>query len=114
MNWRARLRRFHDPGEYLAGVLQTYITESIWGGIDKFLAGGPVGGFIQKATGGSALHGSLIGRFGGSQIHGFVLSLARQELTNRGRATTYQHAGIQSAAGWVTGQLGAGKNDIIH
>ncbi len=114
MNWRARLRRFHDPMEYAGGVAQTAIVEGLWGKIDKVLAGGPVGGLIQKVTGGSALGGSLVGRFGGSQIHGFVLSLARQELTERGRSTTYQHGGIQSAASWVTDQLGAGKNDIIH
>ena len=114
MNWRARLRRFHDPLEYAGGVIQTAIVESLWGGVDRALAGGPLGKLIQKMTGGSALAGSFVGRFGGTQIHGFVLSLARQELTERGRSTTYEHAGIQSAASWVTDQLGAGKNDIIH
>jgi hypothetical protein len=114
MNWRARLRRFHDPMEYAGGVIQTAIVESLWGGIDRILAGGPIGGLIQKMTGGSSLAGSFVGRFGGTQVHGFVLSLARQELTERGRSSTYEHAGIQSAASWVTDQLGAGKNDIIH
>jgi hypothetical protein len=114
MNWRARLRRFHDPMEYAGGVIQTAIVESLWGAVDRVLAGGPLGSMIQKLTGGKALGGSFVGRFGGTQIHGFVLSLARQELTERGRSTMYEHAGIQSAASWVTDQMGAGKNDIIH
>jgi hypothetical protein len=114
MNWRARLRRFHDPMEYGSGLVETAIVESLWGNIDKALAGGPLGALIQKATGGGRLGGSLVGRFGGSQLHGFILSLARQELTERGRATTYQHAGIRSASSWALDQLHQGRDEIIH
>lgn len=114
MNWRARLRRFHDPMEYGSGLVETAIVESLWGGVDRALAGGPLGALIQKATGGNKLGGTLVGRFGGSQIHGFILSLARQELTERGRATTYQHGGIRSASGWALDQLQGGRDEIIH
>ena len=115
MNWRARLRRFHDPMEYGSGLVETAIVESLWGGIDKALAGGPLGGLIQKATGGSKLGGTLVGRFGGSQLHGFILSLARQEFTERGRSTTYEHGGIRSASSWALGQLqDSGRDEIIH
>jgi hypothetical protein len=115
MNWRARLRRFHDPMEYASGLVETAVVEKLWGNIDKALAKGPLGALIQKATGGGKLGGTLVGRFGGSQVHGFILSLARQELTERGRATTYEHGGIRSAASWATGQLqDSGRDEIIH
>jgi hypothetical protein len=115
MNWRARLRRFHDPGEYAGGVAEIILVEGFWGGIvDRLLEKGPLGNLINRFTGSGLLQGTMAGRFGGSHIHGFVLSLARQELTERGRATTYQHLGLRSAASRAFEQLGAGKNEIIH
>jgi hypothetical protein len=114
MNWRARLRRFHDPMEYASGLIETAIAETLWGSIDKALARGPLGALIRKATGGGALGGTLVGRFGGSHLHGFILSLARQELTERGRATTYEHGGIRSASSWALDQLQGGRDEIIH
>lgn len=114
MNWRARLRRFHDPMEYGSGLVETAVVEGLWGGIDRALGGGPLGSLIQRATGGGKLGGTLVGRFGGSQIHGFILSLARQELTERGRSTTYEHGGIRSASSWALDQLQGGRDEIIH
>jgi hypothetical protein len=114
INWRARLRRFHDPGEYAAGVAQTAIVDGIWSGAEKLLGSGPVGNLINKITLGGKLNGTGAGKFGGSHIHGFVLSLARQELTDRVRSSLYEHAGIRSAASRAFEELGAGRDEIIH
>jgi len=114
VNWRARLRRFHDPLEYAAAVVQTAIVDSIWSGAEKLLGSGPLGKLINKVTLGNKLGGTKAGQFGGSHIHGFVQSLARQELTDRVRSTLYAHAGIRSAASRAFEGLGAGRDEIIH
>jgi hypothetical protein len=113
MNWRARLRRFHDPTEYASGVLETYITETVFGSLDRALGGGPIGNFIHRITGGNKT-GSGLNGFATAQVHTLVLSLARQELTMRARASVYQWGGIRNAGSWVTDHLGAGHNDVIH
>jgi hypothetical protein len=114
MNWRARLRRFHDPGEYAGAVAEKIIAEGLWSGLERVLEKGPLGNLINRVSGANALGGSVVGRFGGSHIHGFVLSMAREELTERFRSTVYDKGGIRSAAQRAADSLGAGRHEIIH
>ncbi len=109
MAWRARLRRVHDPVDFVVDALSTTLTGALYGALDS----GFVGSVAQKF---GPVRDAL-GHQAGRLIQPRITAQLQTERNKLRKELVPQIAGqlpIRSAGAWVDDEYNAGTQQLIH
>ena len=111
MAWRARLRRVHDPVDFIASDFQATLTDALYGGISGQFSGALGGKFTEVTKTLNANSGRLIQIKPDSSFENDRNRIART-LVPFDPATGALT--VRSAAAWVADESAAGVTEMIH
>lgn len=112
MAWRARLRRVHDPVDFIASDLQGLLVSALYGGLDGQFTGAVSSKFSEVT--------SALSKNGGRLIQIAPSGDFQAERDRLGRVLVAEESGstgsyaVRSAAAWVADETAAGIPEMIH
>lgn len=111
MAWRARLRRVHDPVDFIASDLQSTLVSALYGAIDGKFGSNVADKFSEVATGLSKNGGRLIQIKPSGDFQGERDKLAKVLVPD---GADGGNLAVRSAAAWVADETAAGVPEMIH
>ncbi len=109
MSWRARLRRVHDPIDFVVNDLQTTITSALYGALETKFTGAVADKFQPLTDALQSNGGRLIQDVASNQFQE-----ERDKLRKVLVDATTSALPVRSAAAWVDDETTAGVPSLIH
>ncbi len=111
MAWRARLRRVHDPVDFIASDLQETLVGALYGALDGHFTGAVADKFTEVTAALSKNGGRLIQISPSNDFQAQRDKLGRELVpgANNGGGSS-----VRSAAAWVADETAAGIPQMIH